>query len=257
MARQFQEASSGSPAKLAPHGTLSEFYPVQAERAGFVSDLFDRAAGDYDWMSGAMSFGTDRAYRRRVLEAAGLKPGMRVLDVASGTGLVAQAALELGIAAGELIGLDPSRGMLAENRKRHAIPLIQGLGEILPFRNATFDFVVMAYALRHVEDLDRLFGEFHRVLRGPGRVLILEITCPSSRLGFGLMRFYLKRLLPFLTRLRTGHRDSARLIEYYWATIAECVPPSAILGTLSAAGFKLAERRIIAGILSEYFAVKD
>ena len=241
---------------MAPHGTLSEFYPAPAERAGFVSELFDRAAGDYDWMSGAMSFGTDRAYRRRVLKAAGLKHGMRVLDVATGTGLVAQAALELGIAAGQLIGLDPSRGMLAENRKRHAIPLIQGLGEVLPFRAATFDFVVMGYALRHVEDLDRLFGEFHRVLRGPGRVLILEITRPSSRLGLGLMRFYMQSLMPFLTRLGTGHRDSARLVKYYWATIAECVPPAAILGRLSAAGFKLAQRRISAGILSEYIAVK-
>ncbi len=211
--------------KSAPHGTLFEFYPAPAERAGFVSDLFDRAAGDYDWMSGAMSFGTDRAYRRRVLKAAGLKPGMRVLDVATGTGLVARAALELGITAGQLIGLDSSRGMLAENRKRHAIPLIQGMGEIVPFRAETFDFVVMGYALRHVEDLDRLFGEFHRVLRNPGRVLILEITRPSSRLGLGLMQFYMQRLLPFLTRM--------------------------------GAGFKLAQRRIRAGILSEYFAVKE
>ena len=103
-----------------------------------------------------MSFGTDRAYRRRSLKLAGLKPGMRVLDVATGTGLVAQAALSVGIRRADLVGLDPSPGMLAENGKRNGIQLIQGLGERLPIRDATFDFIVMGYALRHVEDLNRL-----------------------------------------------------------------------------------------------------
>ncbi len=251
-----EEKRLEQPAKIAPHPTLTEFYSAPAERARFVGDLFDRAAIDYDWMSGALSFGTDRAYRRRALKQAGLKPGMRVLDVATGTGLVAQAALDLGIGADRLIGLDPSRGMLTANRRRHGISLVQGLGERLPFRDGTFDLVVMGYALRHVEDLGRLFAEFHRVLCGQGRVLVLEISRPSSRLGFRLMRFYLKKLLPFLTRLSTRRRDSARLMEYYWATIAECVPPEAILSTLSAAGFELVERRTNARILSEYFAVK-
>src|SRR5438128_12082339 len=92
--------------KLAPHPTLTEFYSAPGERARFVNELFDRAARDYDWMSGAISLGTDRPYRRRALQQAGLKPGMRVLDVATGTGLVAQAALESGVAKLDLIGLD-------------------------------------------------------------------------------------------------------------------------------------------------------
>jgi demethylmenaquinone methyltransferase/2-methoxy-6-polyprenyl-1,4-benzoquinol methylase len=207
-------------------------------------------------MSGAMSFGTDRAYRRRALKLAGLKPGMRVLDVATGTGLVAEAALGLGVGTGDLVGLDPSQGMLAENGKRNGIQLIQGFGETLPIRDGTFDFIVMGYALRHVEDLNRLFAEFHRVLRARGSVLILEITRPSSRLGFGLMRFYMQRLLPGLSRLRTRHRDSARLMQYFWATIAECVPPASILAALSGAGFESVERRSAACIVSEYRALK-
>ena len=121
---------------------------------------------------------------------------------------------------------------------------------------ATFDFIVMGYALRHVEDLNRLFAEFHRVLRARGRVLILEITRPSSRFGFGVMRFYMHGLLPCLSRLRTRHRDSARLLQYFWATIAECVPPASILAALSGAGFDTVERRACARILSEYRALK-
>jgi demethylmenaquinone methyltransferase/2-methoxy-6-polyprenyl-1,4-benzoquinol methylase len=248
-----QEASATA---LSPHGTLTDFYPAAGARAGFVNDLFDRAAGDYDWLSGVMSFGTDRLYRRRALKLSGLQPGMRVLDVATGTGLVAKAALDLGIAPGHLIGLDPSRGMLARNRKRNAIPLLEGFGEDLPFRDATFDFVVMGYALRHVEDLGRLFAEFHRVLHAPGNVLILEISRPPSGIGFRLMRFYMRTVLPWLIRLGGGRRETARLMEYYWATIAECVPPGAILSTLSGAGFKPVARKVSAGILSEYRAIK-
>jgi len=243
--------------KVVPHRTLTAFYPAPAQRARFVADLFDRGARDYDWLSGAMSFGTDRRYRRRALRQAGVTPGMRVLDVATGTGLVAQAALALGIAPRDLIGLDPSGGMLEENQKRHGIQLAQGLGESLPFQHASFDFVVMGYALRHVEDLSQLFAEFHRVLRARGGVLILEITRPLSRAGFALMRFYMRGLLPLLTRLTTRRRDSVRLVEYYWATIAECVPPAAILTALCGAGFKSVERRTRARILSEYLGAKS
>jgi demethylmenaquinone methyltransferase/2-methoxy-6-polyprenyl-1,4-benzoquinol methylase len=242
--------------KLRPHPTLTEFYPAPAERARFVNELFDRAARDYDWMSGALSLGTDRPYRRWVLQQAGLKPGMRVLDVATGTGLVAQAALESGVAQVDVVGLDASRGMLLENRKHRSLQLIQGFGEALPFRDATFDFIVMGYALRHAEDLAALFAGFDRVLRKPGQVLILEISRPSSRLGFALLRFYLQRLLPFLTRSAKRSPESARLMKYYWATIAECVPPASILSALSKAGFLRVERRIRAGIFSEFLATK-
>jgi demethylmenaquinone methyltransferase/2-methoxy-6-polyprenyl-1,4-benzoquinol methylase len=251
------ESKETARARLAPHRPLTEFYPSSALRSRYVSDLFDRAARDYDWMSGLLSFGTDRQYRRHALRQAGLKPGLRVLDVATGTGLVAQAALDLGIAPGNLIGLDPSRGMLEENRKRRAFQLVQGFGEALPFKDAMFDFIAMGYALRHVEDLGRLFAEFYRVLSEHGRVLILEITRPSPAAGLGLMRFYMRRVLPFLTRLGTRHRDSARLMEYYWATIAECVPPASILSALAAAGFRNATRRIRGCILSEYEGMRN
>jgi len=146
--------------------------------------------------------------------------------------------------------------MLEENRKHRAVQLIQGFGEALPFRGATFDFIVMGYALRHVEDLASLFAEFDRVLRKPGRVLILEISRPASKLGFALMRFYMQRLLPFLTRSTTRCPESARLMKYYWATIAECVPPASILSALSNAGFQPVQRLTRAGILSEYLATK-
>ncbi len=242
------------PAPLSPHRPLSEFYPAPTARQGFVNDLFDEAAPDYDWVSGIMSLGSDRFYRKNALRKAGLQSRMRLLDVASGTGLMIQAALELGVAPTLVTGVDPSRGMLVENRKRNPVTLLEGRGEALPCADASFDFVCMGYALRHVEDLHKLFSEFLRVLRPEGRVLILEITRPTSPVALGLMRFYMQKVLPGLGWLRRRNRSTAKLMQYYWATIAECVPPAAILAALEASGFSRVKRTTTGVVLSEYVA---
>lgn len=247
-------SQASSPEALSPHRPLTEFYPAQAGRQSFVNGLFDEAAPDYDWVSGVMSFGSDRFYRRDALKRAGLQPGMRLLDVASGTGLMIQAALELGLAPADIIGVDPSAGMLAKNRERNPVKLLEGRGEALPCADATFDFVCMGYALRHVEDLRKLFGEFHHVLRPGGRVLILEITPPTSRVAFQLMRFYMQIIVPCLGWLRRRNKSTAKLMKYYWATIKECVPPPVILSALEASGFKDVKRTATGGVLSEYTA---
>jgi demethylmenaquinone methyltransferase/2-methoxy-6-polyprenyl-1,4-benzoquinol methylase len=244
-----------SPAmSFSPHRPLSEFYPAPAARQNFVNELFDEAAPDYDWVSGMMSFGRDRIYRREALRRAGLTGGMRLLDVASGTGLMIKAALGLGVDPALVTGVDPSRGMLAENRKRNPVTLLEGTGEALPCADTTFDFVCMGYALRHVEDLGKLFGEFRRVLRPDGRVLILEITRPTSPVALPLIRFYMQQLVPRIGWLRRRNKSTVKLMQYYWATIAECVPPSVILSALKASGFKNVRRTISNGVLSEYVA---
>lgn len=241
-------------ASLSPHRPLSEFYPAPAERQHFVNELFDEAAPDYDWVSGMMSFWSDRFYRRDALRRAGLQGGMQLLDVASGTGLMIKAALELGLDPAQVTGVDPSRGMLAKNRERNPVTLLEGTGEALPCADASFDFVCMGYALRHVEDLRKLFSEFHRVLRPEGRVLILEITRPNSAVALRLMRFYMQKLVPRLGWLRRRNRSTAKLMEYYWATIAECVPPPVILSALEASGFRQVKRTTTGAVLSEYVA---
>ena len=245
-----------SPPPVRPHRDLPEFYEVPERRAKFVAKLFDDTARYYDRISGVLSFGTCRAYRKFALRRAGLKPGMRLLDVATGTGLAAQAALDLGLAAQGIVGLDPSIGMLRENQKRRAIPLVQGLGEQLPFPDETFDFISMSYALRHVEDLIALFREFHRVLKPGGRVAILEISRPNSPRAFAFTRWYMDRFLPRITRVFTRNADAGKLLKFYWATIAECVPPETIMESLSAAGLTEVARKRTGSMLSDYFALK-
>ncbi|MDD5140145.1 MAG: class I SAM-dependent methyltransferase [Verrucomicrobiales bacterium] len=242
------------PPPLSPHRPLSEFYAAPAARQDFVNELFDEAAPDYDWVSGMMSFGRDQIYRREALKRAGLTSGMWLLDVASGTGLMIKAALELGVDPANVIGVDPSQGMLAENRKRNPVTLLEGKGEALPCADSSFDFVCMGYALRHVEDLGRLFGEFKRVLRPGGKVLILEITRPTNPVVLPLMRFYMQQLVPRIGWLRRRNKSTAKLMQYYWATIEECVPPSVIIAALAASGFKNVKRTTSNGVLSEYVA---
>ncbi len=239
-----------------PHAPLPEFYGDPTARQRWVEDLFDRAAPDYDRISQAMSFGQGRRYRREALMRSGLRPGFRVLDVATGTGLVAAAALEAGVDSRDIVGLDPSRGMLAENRRRHPVSVVAGRGESLPFADQSFDFVVMGYALRHVADLGQLFAEFHRVLRPRGRAVVLEIARPPGRAGAAVLRLYLKRLVPLATWLLTRRGAPQRMMEYYWATIETCVPPPTILRALAEAGFRDLVHTTTWGALSDYLAVR-
>jgi demethylmenaquinone methyltransferase/2-methoxy-6-polyprenyl-1,4-benzoquinol methylase len=81
----------------APHPVLPEFYSDPGVRPDFINGLFNRSAGHYDWISAVLSFGTDKSYRKNALRHAGLTPAMQLLDVATGTGLVAEAALQLGL----------------------------------------------------------------------------------------------------------------------------------------------------------------
>jgi demethylmenaquinone methyltransferase/2-methoxy-6-polyprenyl-1,4-benzoquinol methylase len=134
------------------------------------------------------------------------------------------------------------------------VTLLEGTGEALPCADASFDFVCMGYALRHVEDLGRLFAEFRRTLRPDGRVLILEITRPTNPVTLPLLRFYMQQLLPRIGWLRRRNKSTAKLMRYYWATIAECVPPETIVSALTAGGFKQVKRTVSNGILSEYTA---
>jgi demethylmenaquinone methyltransferase/2-methoxy-6-polyprenyl-1,4-benzoquinol methylase len=235
-----------------PHAPLLDYYATPQERSGFVRATFNRTARSYDRINAAFALGSGPWYRRRALRRAGLRPGAGYLDVAIGTGLVAREAAAILGGTGGMVGLDLSEGMLAVARQSLAIPLVQARAEQLPFADGSFDFVSMGYALRHVSDLGRLFAEYRRVLRPGGRVLLLEIAPPGSRLGRVLMKAYMGGIVPLLSRLAGS--GSATLMRYYWDTIEGCVPPREILRCLQQAG--LAEVRCATeiGIMRAYSA---
>lgn len=249
--------SSGlpEPGPLRPHPLLTRYYADEAQRRKRVGTWFDKAAPDYDWINQAMSFGSGARYRKQALLRAGLARGMSALDSGSGTGVVAAQALEIVGPHGRVTALDPSLGMLGQALGRGVRIRVRGAAEAVPFASGRFDFLSMGYALRHVPDLVETFREYRRVLRPGGRLLILEVTPPRSRLAFRLLKLYLGTLVPLVARLGRGGLASRELMEYYWDTIEMCVPPQVILDGLEAAGFSEVGRHVDSGIFSEYTAV--
>lgn len=243
--------------KIAPHPRLTDYYSdSETDRRKEVDDMFNKAAIDYDWINSVMSFGSGERYRKETLKRIGLKNGEKLLDVGSGTGVIAKIAQDMVGDDGYVVALDPSEGMLGEAKKRGVKNTVIGLGEDLPFEDNTFDYLTMGYALRHVNDLRQTFAEYRRVLKPGGKVLLLEITRPDPGLKYHLVKFYMKHVIPWITLLFRRSKPAQRLMQYYWDTIEQCVPPKTILEALQEVGFKDSVRRIELGIFSEYSGEK-
>lgn len=242
------------PAQL-PHSPLPAYYRDEAEHQRFLRRIFDETASDYDRIERVLALGSGRRYRRMALQRAGLGVGDKVVDVGIGTGLLAREACALVGAEGRLVGVDPSPGMLNQV-VLHGVQLRVGRAENLPCADGEADFLSMGYALRHVSDVARSFAEFHRVLRPGGRLLILEISRPESRIGNALLKAYMRTLVPVIARLVARERATSELWRYYWDTIEACIEPAQIIAALEAAGFEAVRRHAELGIFSEYSAIK-
>lgn len=249
-------ASTETRPVTAPHPLLADYYRGEDGRRAFIRRIFDATAGDYDTVERVMAFGSGAWYRRRALLRAGLAPGMDLLDVAVGTGLVAREAVAITGDQGRVVGLDPSLGMLRAASKPLAIRVVQGMAESLPFASARFDFVSMGFALRHMSDLSVVFGEFYRVTKPSGRICILEITRPKGRAALAAMKVYMRGVVPLISKVFGRHAETAHLMRYYWDTIEACAPPESVLATLRQAGFQDVRRHVALGIFSEYAARK-
>lgn len=240
---------------LAPHPDLTDYYARSEERPRFVREIFDNCAPWYEWMIAAPSFGTGYRYRTEALARHGWSDGLRLLDLATGTGIVGRAALESTGGRGRVIGIDPSLGMLLEARQGPlASRLVQATGTALPFADGSFDMISVGFAMRHFGDLHAAFAEMRRVLLPGGTLLVLEITPPRSRLARVALGAYMGRIVPLITRLRTGSAEAAKLMRYYWDTTRHCVPPETILGAMRESGFPAPRRDVQYTIFSEYTA---
>jgi demethylmenaquinone methyltransferase / 2-methoxy-6-polyprenyl-1,4-benzoquinol methylase len=243
--------------RLAPHPVLTAYYRSEGEQRRFLDDLFDTTAVSYERVASLMSLGSGAWHRRHALLRAGLVRGMRVLDVAVGTGAVAREALGIVGPTGRVVGVDPSAGMLHETRRSLRLPVVQGLAEGLPFRDASFDFVSMGYALRHVADLRTTFREHYRVLRPGGRLLILEFTRPRRRLAFRLAQLYFGSIVPWAAVIGGRNRHARRLMRYCWDSVRRSVSPELICGAIADAAFEPPRAKADFGVFIEYIAVKS
>jgi demethylmenaquinone methyltransferase/2-methoxy-6-polyprenyl-1,4-benzoquinol methylase len=136
------------------------------------------------------------------------------------------------------------------------VTLVRGRAEALPRPDASSDFISMGYALRHIADVNAAFAEFFRVLRPGGRLLVLEITKPSGRVGTAVLKGYMRGVVPLIAKVVARGQDTAELWRYYWDTIEACIAPESVLAALRAAGFQDVKRHVELGIFSEYSAFK-
>jgi demethylmenaquinone methyltransferase/2-methoxy-6-polyprenyl-1,4-benzoquinol methylase len=241
---------------MPPHSPLPAYYRREADRRAWLVNLFDRTAGDYDRLERIMALGSGSWYRRRALQRCGLRTAMSVLDIGTGTGLVAREAARIVGEPARILGIDPSAGMVCHARVPAGVRLLAGSAECIPAADNGADFLSMGYALRHVSELPLAFCEFHRVLRPGGRLCVLELTRPEGACSRRLLRWYLRGVIPLAAWLITRHADMPRLMRYYWDTIEACVPPASILEAIRAAGFIDVQRHVELGIFSEYRGTK-
>jgi demethylmenaquinone methyltransferase/2-methoxy-6-polyprenyl-1,4-benzoquinol methylase len=247
---------SNLPGQFPPHVPLTDYYERPDDRQDYVQDLFDKSAHHYDTVEKLFLNGGVH-YRRMSLKFNGLKPGMRVLDVAVGTAAVSLGAVKIVGPRGRVFGVDPNASMLREARKKVDIPLTRGVAQALPFRSGYFDFVTMGIALRHVSDLKAAFSEYCRVLKPGGTAWILESHVPRKGIGHGLTKLLWAKVIPGLTYLATRSRDAKELMDYYWDTIDQCVEPAQVVEAMRAGGFESARSKVVVpGMFCEYIGKK-
>jgi len=149
--------------------------------AAKVAEVFHSVAARYDLMNDVMSLGLHRLWKRFTVAQAGLRPGMRVLDVAGGTADLTRLFLNEVGDSGQVVLTDINFSMLAEGRDRmlnrgNTPPTVQCDGERLPFAENYFDCVSIAFGLRNMTHKDRALSEMYRVLKPGGRLLVLEFS---------------------------------------------------------------------------------
>jgi demethylmenaquinone methyltransferase / 2-methoxy-6-polyprenyl-1,4-benzoquinol methylase len=227
---------------MAPRGQAETPLPTGEEKTARVRAMFDTIAPRYDLMNRLMTFGLDQSWRKGTVNALGLPAGALVLDLACGTGDLTRLALLSGY---RVVGADLSAGMLAANGT--PVPVVEADGSRLPFGSGTFDGLVCGYALRNFTDLGATLDECSRVLRAGGRLAVLEVDAPSSRLWRAGYDVWFTKAVPLLG----GMISDKEAYRYLPRSVAYLPPAPALRARLRDAGFSAVGIRPLAGGLSQ------
>lgn len=212
------------------------------EKAARVRAVFDRVAPSYDLMNDLMSLGLHRLWKRIAVAIARPRPGERILDLAAGSGDLAEALARRVRPGGEVWVTDLNRRMLERGRDRLLdagvpAPAVQCDAERLPFPAASFDAVTVGFGLRNMTHKDAALAEMARVLRPGGRAVVLEFSRIWEPLA-PLYELYSFRVLPWLGERVAGDADAYR---YLAESIRMHPDQAALKAMMERAGFARVE----------------
>ncbi len=225
--------------------------PSGEAKGAAVRAMFDRIAPRYDALNRLLTAGLDQRWRRIALDVAGVGPGDRVLDLACGTGDLAEAAAARGA---RVVGADFAREMLRGARARsRALALVQADAAALPLRDGCVDALLCGFALRNFAELEPVLREMARVLAPGGRLALLEVDRPASRWLRAGHSLYFDRVVPAL-----GGWLSDRAAYAYLPRSTSYLPEEAeLLARVERAGFaRVRKRRFALGAAQLISAVR-
>jgi demethylmenaquinone methyltransferase / 2-methoxy-6-polyprenyl-1,4-benzoquinol methylase len=252
---------TASPPSPPGHSDTDVSEPVTESTPGTLPEpqvraMFDRIAGVYDRMNSVMTAGLHHHWRRRAADLAGVGPGARALDVATGTGDLALELARRVAPGGSVVGADFSERMLALARDKAGAERTAGRvpadasvqfetanALALPYGDDAFDAATVGFGARNFSDLPRGLSEMARVVRPGGRVVILEITTPTGPPLSTFLDLWFDRLVPVLGRV-AGDADA---YSYLPSSVRRFPPPEALAAIMWECGLRAVRYVITAG----------
>lgn len=220
--------------------------------AAAVQRMFDRVAPRYDVANTLLSLGQDRLWRQFAAKGVGARAGERILDVATGTGMLAR---DLRGSGADVVALDFSLSMLRVGMERgDALLWCNGDGMRLPFMDETFDAVTIAFGLRNLPDPSAGLAELHRVTRPGGRLLVLEFSRPTRTAFRTVYHGYLRGILPRAAEVFTSDPGA---YGYLGASIVAWPDQPSLARVIASAGWQHPRwHNLTGGIVAAHHAVR-
>ena|SRR6218665_1842886 len=224
-----------------------------------VAEMFNRISGKYDFLNHFLSVGIDKGWRRKAIKMLEEVQPKRILDIASGTGDFAIAALKLNPT--EVIGMDISEGMLEVGRKKmeklgvsNIVDMRLGDSEALPFEDNYFDGLTVGFGVRNYENLEKGLSEMLRVVRSGGKLIILEFSKPKKFPVKQYYAFHSKYIIPFFGK-RISKEEKA--YSYLPESVAAFPEGKDFTDILQKLGYKNVGRKTVSGgIATIYYGLK-
>jgi len=217
-----------------------------------VSKMFDDVAHRYDFLNDLLSLGRTKAWRRVVTSIIAPKPGMKILDIAAGTGSSSRPLVDKGA---EVTALDFSHGMIEQGRKQNKnINFVQGDALKLPFEDNSFDVTTISFGLRNTSNTEKALKEALRVTKYGGRIVVAEFSHPVNPVFKKIYLNYLMKALPVIVKKISKNPDA----YIYLAESIRAWPDQAELASIMRdSGFKsVAWQDLTFGIVAVHIGYK-